>query len=295
MSNLIVTIAVVAGAVALFLSQRASFAKVRGANTQLAAQAIILRAQTTELDQLRADLQRRLDESGEQLRELRQEQSKGPAPTPEAIVPPDPARQGGWPVHARYFYLPKRDLGSIGYQLFDANRLTDDAAVLFGMTADEREAVDAAYDEMWRKFRDMEIQRMERVELPEKWRHAQNPALNYESISYRVPSLESEARDLRTSFESSLHDALGPTRANLLSEAVSDHIQTRLDDLGRQTRVITFGRIRQPNGEIQTGYAELDEVTGVGNYRLIQQPLEPDSQAAYYARLFGVDVPIASK
>jgi len=29
-----------------------------------------------------------------------------------------------------------------------------------------------------------------------------------------------------------------------------------------------------------------------GEARLIQEPLDPDSQVAYYARLFGVDVPI---
>src|SRR6266516_4269409 len=116
--------------------------------------------------------------------------------------------------------------------------------------------------------------------------------LTDESISYRVPSLESEARDLRATFESSLQQSLGLTRATLLSEAAGAHIQTRLDDLGRHARIITFGRLRQPNGEIQAGYAELDETTGVGNYRVIQQPLEPDSQAAYYGRLFGVEVPV---
>jgi len=84
----------------------------------------------------------------------------------EAIVPPNPARQGGWPAQAPYFYRPKKDLGSVGYRLFKDIRLTDDAAMLFEMTAEEPEAVDAAYDEMGRWFRELEIQRMERFELP---------------------------------------------------------------------------------------------------------------------------------
>src|SRR5688572_29350796 len=118
----------------------------------MASRASVLRERTAGLEQRQADLQRQLDESQDRLGRLHREQAKASAPTQEAIVPPDPARQGGWPANAPYFYLPKKDLVSVGYHLFEGNRLTGDAAILFGMTADEREAADAAYDEMWRKF-----------------------------------------------------------------------------------------------------------------------------------------------
>jgi len=204
-------------------------------------------------------------------------------------VPPDPARRGGWPANAQYFYLPKKDLASVAYRLFAGNRLTDEASTLFGMTAAERQAVDAAYDDLWRRFRDVEIQGMEPVEKPRKWTHGE------QGISYRIPSLEKEARALRTSFESTLQQTLGSTRAQYLLEAAGEHISMKLDDLGADARIISFFEVHQPNGDAQMMYASLNERTGTGWARVIQEPLEEDSQAAYYARLFGVDVPIKRK
>ena len=46
---------------------------------------------------------------------------------------------------------------------------------------------------------------------------------------------------------------------------------------------------------MQMMYAILNETTGTGGARVIQEPLEQDSPAAYYARLFGVDVSIKSE
>ncbi len=284
MSNLMITIALLLTAGAVFFSQRASITNVRHVNTQLTSQSNTLRARTAQLEQRQEDLQRRLNESQDRLDRLRQEQAKVPAPTPEVIVPPDPARQGGWPANATYFYLPKTDLASVGYRLFEYDRLSDDAAALFGMTAEEREAVDAAYDELWRKFRGYEIERMERVEKPNQWDWK-------EAVSYRIPSLENEARALRASFESSLQQSLGGTRATLLLEAANDHITSKLDELGQDARIISFGQVHQRDDQTQLYYGVLTEgVNAIA--RLIQVPLDPNSQAAYYARLFGADVPI---
>jgi len=80
-----------------------------------------------------------------------------------------------------------------------------------------------------------------------------------------------------------------------LEEVVGDHISRKLDDLGQDARIISFCQVRQPNGDVQMMYAILNEITGSGDARVIQEPLEQDSPAAYYARLFGVDVPIKSK
>jgi len=289
MSNLTPLLAVLVTASMIFLNQNARLAKVRSATAQLASQAGILRARAGELEQRQADLRRQLAESEDRLRLLQQGQATAPSPNTEPIVPPDPTRQGGWPANAQYFYLPKKDLGSVGYRLLEANRLTDDATMLLGMTAAEREAVDEAYDQMWRKFRELEIQRMEPVEKPKKWTYGEK------GISYHIPSLENEGRALRTSFQSSLQQTLGITRPQYLEEAVGEYFSRKLDDLGQDSRIISFCPVRQPNGNTQMMYAILNETTGSGDARVIQEPLEQDSPAAYYARLFGVDVPIKNK
>jgi len=288
MSNLIPLLAVLVTASMIFLNQNATLAKVRSASAQLASQAGVLQARAAELEQRQADLQRQLAENEDRLRLLHQGQTEAPSPNTEPIVPPDPTRQGGWPANAQYFYLPKKDLDSVGYRLLEGNRLTDDATKLLGMTAAEREAVDAAYDQMWRKFRELEIQRMEPVERPTQWTHMQD------SISYRIPSLEAEARALREDFESSLQQTLGPTRAKYLAEAADDFLRRNLDDLGQHARIISFGFSRGPNGELQRMYGILDEATHVGNARSFTE-LEEDWPIAYYARLLGVDVPIKGK
>jgi hypothetical protein len=285
MSNLIIMIGVLAAAGAIFLNQRVSLANVHSANNQLASQSGVLRTRAGEWEQRQAVLQRQLAESEDRLRHLQEKQTARPSPNSEQIVPPDPARQGGWPANGLYFYLPKKDLGSVGYRLLEGNRLTDDATLLFGMTAAEREAVDAAYDKMWRKFRELEIQRMEPAETPNKWTHMQD------SISYRIPSLETEARALRAEFEAGLQQTLGAARAKYLSEAADDFLSRNLDDLGQHARIISFGYIHQPNGEVQRMYGILDEATRVGNARTFTE-LEADWPISYYARLFGIDVPI---
>ena len=228
MSNLIIIIGVLAAAGAIFLKQRVSLENIHRANQQLASQSGVLRARAAEWERRQAVLQRQLAASEDRVRQLQEKQKALPSPNTEPIIPPDPIRQGGWPAKALYFYLPKKDLGSVGYRLFEGNRLTDDTTLLFGMTAAERETVDAAYDQMWRRFRQLEIQRMQPVETPKKWTpHMQD------SISYRIPSLESEARALRVDFEASLQQTLGATRAKYLSEAADHFLARNLDDLGQ--------------------------------------------------------------
>jgi len=285
MSNLIIIIGVLAAAGAIFLKQRVSLENIHRANQQLASQSGVLRARAAEWERQQAVLQRQLAASEDRLRQLQEKQKALPSPNTEPIIPPDPIRQGGWPAKALYFYLPKKDLGSVGYRLFEGNRLTDDTTLLFGMTAAERESVDAAYDQMWRRFRELEIQRMEPAETPKKWTHMQD------STSYRIPSLETEARALRAEFEARLQQSLGATRAKYLSEAADDFLARNLDDLGQHARIISFGYIHQPNGEVHRMYGILDEATHVGNARSFTE-LEADWPISYYARLFGVDVPI---
>ena len=113
MSNFIIIIGVLAAAGTIFLNQRVSLANVHRANQQLASQSAVLRAGAAEWERRQAVLQRQLAESEDRLRQLQEKQTALPSPITGQIVPPDPARQGGWPAEAPYFYLPKKDLGSV--------------------------------------------------------------------------------------------------------------------------------------------------------------------------------------
>jgi hypothetical protein len=285
MNNLIIFLATLLTAGAVVVSQRSSLAKVRRILELRDSQATVLRARTAELEQRRADLQRLITEAHSQLSAARPEPAEPSVPAVE-IVPPNAANRGGWPTGAGYFYLPKEDLNSVGYRLFESHRLTDDAAQLFGMTPGDRQAVDIAYDDIWRKFRQLEIEHLEWVETPKYPQALQDRA----SVSYRIPSLENEAGVLRAEFASSLQQTLGATRSGYLLERANDYLASKLDDLGQNARIISFW-LPSSDGKQPACYGICNEGINSSTWA-IQTPVEEDSQEAYYARLFGVSVPV---
>ena len=305
MSNLIITLTTLLTAGLVLVNQRVLLQRTRDVNRQQVSQCDVLQSRADDLAQRRVRLQRRLSDAQDLLAAGGKESANVPLPPSEAVVPPDPARQGGWPASVPYFYLPKKDLGSVGYQLFENNRLTEDAATLFGMTATEREAVDAAYDDLWRKFRELEIERMKPMTLPTDWDSSTerspwggliNPYLWKQAkangcIAYYIPSLETEATALSNEFASMLEQTLGTVRAGCLLGSANDYIATRLGNLGRNARCVAFLKVVQPEGRKHFVYA-IENVGINGSTKSIQSPLDPDSEEAYYAQLFGVDVPI---
>lgn len=305
MSNLIITLTTLLTAGLVLVNQRVLLHRRLDVNRQLVSQISVLQSRADDLAQRRVRLQRQLSDAQDLLVAAGKESATVPPQPSEAIVPPDPALQGGWPASVLYFYLPKKDLGSVGYQLFENNRLTDDAATLFGMTATEREAVDTAYDDLWRKFRELEIERMKPMALPTDWDSSTErspwgglitPYLWKQAkangcIAYYIPSLEKEAAALSNEFASTLEQTLGTVRAGCLLGAANDYIATRLGNLGRNARCVAFLKALQPDGKKQFVYA-IENVGINSSTKAIQSPLDPDSEEAYYAQLFGVDVPI---
>ena len=287
MNNVLIALVVLAVAGGVALRQGKALARIRNQNERLASQRQVLSERLGELRQRRADADRRLEQAQDRANALKDQRGQAVAAALESIVPPDPARQGGWPANAPYFYLPKSHLGSVGYRLLEEDRLTDDAATLFGMTPTEREAFDASYSALWTKFRDIEIQRMEHAEKPERLHNMIN------STSYRIPALEKEADALRADFDAALSGALGSTRTQYLMEAVNGVIASKLENLGQHARVITFGYVQQPNGQMDPMYGITDETAGTSEARTFHE-LDEDWPITYYARLFGVDVPIKS-
>jgi hypothetical protein len=289
MNYLVLILATFITASTVLVNQRAALRKTQGANAQLAAQARALETRLGELRERRDYFDHRLSASKERLGTLRQNLKNTPVPQFAEPLPPDPARHGGWPADAAYFYLPKKNLNTVGYQLFAGHRLTDDAATLFGMTAAEREAVDAAYGNLWRKFRELEIQRMEPAEKPAIW----NEPADQESVTRRFPSLAKETGELLAGFTSALQNILGTVRAGYVLETAQAYFTSQLDDLGQAARIITIWR-GSADGNQKPWFGILREGS-YGDVQMIQFPVEPDSTIAYYAQLFGVEVPIQAE
>jgi hypothetical protein len=300
MKNLIIAFATAVTASVVLFNQHASLGKIGDANQRLLSQAAVLHARSDHLEDRRASLEQTLSEKQQLADSIPQPHSEIPAPT--VVIPPAPDREGGWPTTTPYFYLPKKDLGSVGYRLFMNNRLTDEAATLFGMTAGERELVDAAYDDLWRKFRQLEIEKMQPSEMPARrddmaesspWNYV-NPRLWTNGIgyvAYYIPSLKDEADLLSTQFSATVGQTLGATRAGYLLDAASAEIAGKLADLGRTARLVGFVQAQERDGTKPFVYVIVN--AGInGTTRTINFPLNPESNEAYYARLFGVDVPI---
>lgn len=310
MNNLLITFATLLAAGVVLVEQHVSLARMRARNEQLATQADVLRARMARLDERSARLQRQLSEEQEVLNAVRQQNPEVNPPSSPALVPPDPACHGGWPTTTPYFYLPKKDLACVGYRLLEGQRLTEVAATLFGMTPAERQAVDAAYADLYRKHRQLEIERMKPVEMPASrkelpqsspWRYFSpylwEKASGY--IAYNIPSLESQAGVLSNEFASAIEQALGKVRAGYLLPAADTCIARRMDDTSRlnnlawNARLVAFFQVPGPHGRTNLVYAVANE--GVNGWtRTIQSPVNPDSQEAYYAQLFGVDLPTGS-
>jgi len=285
MNNLVLILAVLAATGAVVLKQTRSLAAVRIENHQLNRQRELLRTHLADLEKRQSSLEERTKAARQEVSQLSEQAPGGNLPSEDPIVAPDPLRQGGWPQAVSYFYLPKRDLKSVGYSVFEKDRLSDEAAALFGMSAAERESVDAAYNRLWQDFRALEIQSLEPVPQPDQWKNM------IESTSYRIPALDHEANELRNGFETVVNQALGPTRTVYLMEAVNGFLASKLDDLGQHARVISFGYWRQPSGQMSPMYGVIDETEGTADARGFKE-LDLDWPITYYARLFGVNVPI---
>jgi hypothetical protein len=155
-------LALVAGGL-LFLRERVVFISARASTQQLQTRIGLLSDKHSRLEQRRSELERRLAEARELARTSGQASIQA-----QVVVPPNPDWNGGWPTNEPYFYLPKRDLPGVGFFAFMTNpaangmiqsplpwtnRLSDDTAIVFGLTSTEREAVNDAYLDLWEKLR----------------------------------------------------------------------------------------------------------------------------------------------
>jgi hypothetical protein len=218
---------------------------------------------------------------------------------PSPTVEPDPARQGGWPAGASYIYLPKSFLTNVSCRFWDGERLTEEAGSLLGLTVAEREKVSQAFSDLIGQFRRLEVERMESVAPPSEWAPSPLPGAPAgngfdAALAYRIPSLAPDLESARGLFSQELQRSLGPFRAQLVEEATTSQLRRRLDDLGAGERIVAF--LWQPERDgrhsLWYGIADSRQGTGARFFRVeTGEQMAPNSQVAYYARLFGVKLP----
>jgi hypothetical protein len=282
--------------------QRPVLEAVRTQNERLAAVAAELqeRAERAEsgrqsaeqhLAGLRGELHARQAAAADK---VSQEPGPQPAPPPE----PDPVHQGGWAPGVGFFYLPKQYLTNAGYQLLNGGQLTDEAAALLGMSPAEREATDKSFGELLDQFRRLEIQRMELVAAPANWSigAANSPgapgAMSFDSaVTYHVPDLSGDISAAQTAFLGQLQQNLGASRADIVAAAADAYLRQNMDDLGAGDRIVGFAWQLESDGTHSLWYAVANARAGEGAFQRVGEDVDPNSQTAYYARLFGVALP----
>jgi hypothetical protein len=175
--------------------------------------------------------------------------------------------------------------------------LTDEAAALLGMTPAERESTDNAFNEVLSQFRRVEIQRMEPVVAPAGWSiaasgSARAPGLTFDSaLTYHIPDLSKDISTAQTAFLGQLQQCLGASRADIVASAADSYLRQNMDDLGAGDRIVGFVWQPESDGTHSLWYAAADARKGEGAFQRVGEDLDPNSQTAYYAQLFGIRLP----
>ena len=203
---------------------------------------------------------------------------------------PDPRQLGGWPEKTDYLYFSKHHLANVDYKLLAGDRLTEQAALLMGMSSEESEAVNRSFSNLLGRFGQLEIESMEQVDPAANWGIDDLAEVEF-SLSSRIPDLQEAIQEERQLFTQQMEQILGPSRAALMADASDTYLRQNVDDLGSGERTVGFFWESSGDGTHSIWYGISGEQYGTGTYHRISEDYDPDSQMAYYARLFGVTLP----
>jgi hypothetical protein len=288
---LILLVAVAAMGLAIRAHRRRAPLLRQNARMEQAVRSLKLRIEKAE--QSRQTVEERESKLAEELRLQDAAYAAQPKPATAtkapAIAPPDPDHQGGWPANADYFYLPKSQLTNANFQLLAGGHLTEEAAKLFGMSPAEKAAADHAFSDLLAQFRSLEAAKMKTIDTPEEWG---GPRAMFDSaLVYQIPSLADDANSVRQNLASQLQQIVGPNRADTLQPVIDAHFRDQLDDLGSGERTVAFLWKPENDGSHSVWYGIRDDRHGAGSFQRVPDKVDPDSQIAYYAGLFGVPLP----
>ena len=282
MNNLLLSATLLTSALVLFLVQQVWRQEVQAANRGLVH---TLHAQQSAIAGAQEDLrgaQERLRESQAQIEAARSNLAHATRELAVATTAAfNPAIEGSWPASRPYFYLPKKYLAQIGYAAFTPQaRVSDEGAVLFGMTPSERAAVDAAAGSFMKEFLQLEASQAERLTPPDG--STNSP---HREISFRMPRLNEQLIPLRAEYENALLAAVGPSRAELFGARAAEQFEANLNRFGFQPGILTFVMDTNPDGSTRYQIRAEPETGGVTLTTGIPSPDEANSAFGRYRHL----------
>ena len=282
MNNLLFSSIFLSSAAALVLVQQIWRQEIAGA-TRNVSQAV--RNQQSSFAALKEEInatQQRMGENQAQIQSARSNLVQAARELADAAARTfDPSVEGSWPTARPYFYLPKKYLAHIGYEAFTPQaRVSDEAAVLFGMTPGERAAVDAAAASFMTEFLQLEASQAERLTPADGSTHSP-----HREISFRLRRLNEQLVPLRAEYENGLLAAVGASRAELLGARAAEQFEAHLNRFGFQPGILTFVMDTNPDGSTRYQIRAEPENGGVTLTTGIPSPDAADSALARYRHL----------
>ena len=263
----------------------ASVLQFRWQEARLRAEA--LSAAMASAEREAGDLARNLELGKQELRAERERLAEAnrvlaPAPSPEAEpLPFAPETDGLWPESKPWAYLRKSHIPRFGLEMVRMNgTLTEEAALLFGMSPQERLEVEDALGRLHDKLERTEVERAE----PSVANHA--PDHMKVVAAFKIPALPEEETGFRAELESELQTILGPARASLLLKTCEPYFLRALDNLGSYSRDINYIRDPADHGESWTMISVLNTANRARQTGKYYYPND-ETRLAYqkYARL----------
>ena len=272
-----------ASAGVLWFSQRTAIESVRSANRGLNAELAGARAGYEETIAALTNAQALLALRSQEVELGRNDVAVAADTTKATPIPPDPASEGLWPKDKPYCYLSKQHLATIEFIPFcEDGPLTSEAAILFGMSAAEKLAIDNATADFIERTHQLHIENAELIDV--------KPGTNTENhreTTYRVPMLTNEFRALRSAFDASTEQILGNSRASVFLKRGQKWLDEGYGQYENTGYTIKYSADRQPDGTVrhELDIKRLDGMAGQG--LRVRFPIDPTSGMWKYRHLFG--------
>jgi hypothetical protein len=286
MNNFLVALLTLAATGTLYLSQQPSLSEAHRTNQALMAALDQARGDWQAMTQQVAAAQAGLTQRRADLAAAREDLARV-AKAAQAIAPPpiEPAAEGTWPATKPYFYLLKKRLGEVEYSPLTSDKhLSEEAGILFGMTAAERAAVDNSVQKLREGVQQLQSTHAQLAPTAP----SQNSAVHQE-ISYQIPLLTNEFNQLEQECEGGIAAALGESRASLFLQRAKPLLMEMYGRFGNQAYKATLYADRNDSGEVSHQLKVVQE-TPSGNTMYnypVYFPLTPDTALWDYRHLFG--------
>lgn len=283
MNNLTLSCIALASAGVLWLAQRNALEAARVNQGMLRQQLTVARQTVAEAAASVTSAQDLLALRRKELDWARNESATVATP-PAPPVPPDPAREGLWPKDKPYCYLSKQHLATIGFVPFSEDgQLTSEAATLFGMGAGEWAAVNQAFGDFVDRTHQLHLAHAQMLEAK-----AGTNTESHREITYRIPAMTNEFRQVRGTFAASLEQTLGQSRASVFFKRAKSQLDDVYGQFGNNGYALKYYADRQPDGTVehQLHIQKLDGSASNG-YGRLRFPIDPISPMWKYRHLLG--------